>query len=120
MPEHVFPIPASATVNVPDLSRALIVCLALLFLGLSAAVAVERLGPPIRCERHAGAFSNDFSIDFDIDRLDCRIPWVARSPTMHVWGVAPYVGLDWGKVHFLAGGPYVSLDRGGTEKSARP
>ena len=77
-----------------------------------AAIAAGRLEPPTACERHAGAFSNDFSADFDIDRVDCRIPWTKRSPTMHIWGVPPYVGLDWGKVHFLAGPPYVWLDRG--------
>jgi hypothetical protein len=102
-------IPASDFMP-PRFSRARIVLLLLLFLGPVA--VVEGAGQlKQRCERHAGNASNDFSTDFDIDREDCHIPWMTRSPTMHVWwGVAPYVGLDWGKVHFLAGPPYVWLD----------
>jgi hypothetical protein len=104
-------IPASDFMPRP-FSRALIVLLVFLFFGLMwAAVAKGQLEPPIRCERHAAAFSNDFSADFDIDRVDCRFPWMKRSPAIHFWGGAPYVGLDWDKVHFWAGPPYVWLDR---------
>jgi hypothetical protein len=49
---------------------------------------------PISCERHRGDFSNDFSSDFDINRVECRISSLKHSPTIRIWGSAPYVGVD--------------------------
>jgi hypothetical protein len=93
-------------------SRALTVLLVFLFLGLMMWVAVAEGGLKPPCERHAGAFSSDFLADYDIDRIDCRILSMKRSPTVHFWPSAPYVGLDWGKVYFWASPPFVWLDRG--------
>jgi hypothetical protein len=96
----------------PSIS-ALSVLLVSRFLGLMMWVAAEegRVEPPIRCERHTGAFSSDFSANFDISRIDCH-PSMMQWPTIHFWPGAPYVGLDWGKVHFWAGPPFVWVDRG--------
>jgi hypothetical protein len=50
---------------------------------------------PISCERHQGAFSNDFSSAYDINRIECRVSSLKHSPTIRFWGAAPYVGVDW-------------------------
>jgi hypothetical protein len=66
----------------------------LLFLGFAvAAVLAMPLDVPVSCQRHAGPFSNDFSVDFDINRVECRKPWMKRAPTTQFWGVPPYVGI---------------------------
>jgi hypothetical protein len=71
--------------------------LAFLMMGLCLTVAAVWLitQSPISCERHRGAFSTDFSPDFDINRIECRVTSVKHSPTIRFWGVAPYVGVDW-------------------------
>jgi hypothetical protein len=88
--------------------------LLLLFLGLvsAAAVAAGRIDPPIKCEQHFGDFSDDFSAGFDINRKDCRTPWLKWSPVAHFWRGTPYVALDWGKLHFQAGRPYFWVVQG--------
>jgi hypothetical protein len=90
-------------------SRGLIILLVFLVLGLmwAAAVAKGLLEPPVRCERHAGVFSKAFSANFDIDRMDCRIPSIKRSPAIHIWNGAPYFGLDWGKVDYWVSHSYL-------------
>jgi hypothetical protein len=55
----------------------------------------EMIPSPISCERHGGAFSNDFSADFDINRVGCRSNWTKRSPTVSFFAVSPYVSVDW-------------------------
>jgi hypothetical protein len=91
-----------AVVPLPDFrprqhNRTLIGLLVLLLVGVMswAAVAAMRFDPPISCQRHVGPFSNAFSADFDINRADCRLSWMKRSPTVHFWGVPPYVGINW-------------------------
>jgi hypothetical protein len=70
---------------------------AFLMMGLSLTVTAVWLltQSPISCERHRGASSNDFSSDFDINRIECQVFSVKHSPTIRFWGVAPYVGIDW-------------------------
>jgi hypothetical protein len=62
---------------------------------LSFAKVAEQVKLSFSCERHLGAFSNAFSIAFDINRTDCRLSGVEDSPTIHLWEVPPYVGIDW-------------------------
>jgi hypothetical protein len=86
-----------AIVLVPDFaprwySRTMLVLLVL----LSAAVVAElRLDPPVSCQHHAGPFSVAFSAQFDINRVDCRVPGMKRLPTVHFWGGPPYVSIDY-------------------------
>lgn len=69
----------------------------LVLVGLVASVVMvtELAQSPISCERHKGDFSNDFSPDFDINSVDCRVSWIKNSPTIRFWGVSPYVGIKW-------------------------
>ena len=71
--------------------------LAFLVLGLALTVArvSELTQSPISCERHHGDFSNDFSPDFDINSVDCRVSWIKNSPTIRFWSTAPYLGIRW-------------------------
>jgi hypothetical protein len=70
----------------------------LVLVGLALALPVARVSEltysPISCERHHADFSNDFSPDFDINSVDCRVPWIKSSPTIRFWGVPPYVGIS--------------------------
>jgi len=51
---------------------------------------------PISCESHQDDFfSNDFSPDFDINSIDCRVSWIKNSPTIRFWSTAPYLGIRW-------------------------
>ena len=65
----------------------------LVLLGLISAVVVvaAKAQTPISCEQHAGAFSNGFSADFDVSRLDCRVSTIKNSPTIQFLAVSPYV-----------------------------
>ena len=47
------------------------------------------------CEQHRGSFSEGFSTEFDIDRIECRPASTSDSPTLTFWGVSPYVGIEW-------------------------
>jgi hypothetical protein len=71
----------------------------LAFLVLAGALtfaSVSKLSQsPISCERHHGNFSNDFSPDFDINSVDCRVSWIKNSPTIRFWSAAPYLGIRW-------------------------
>jgi hypothetical protein len=72
----------------------LLTCFVLMGL-LSVAVVAEQAQPHFPCDRHSGAFSNEVSSDFDIDRLDCHVSSVRNSPTIQFWSVPPYVGITW-------------------------
>jgi hypothetical protein len=77
-------------------SRRVLTLLLLLCLGVvSWAVVGTMISPPISCQGRAGAFSNAFSVSFDINRVDCHIHRQHWSPTVHFWDVSPYVGIDW-------------------------
>jgi hypothetical protein len=69
--------------------------LLLMVMGLTFCIAVERAGLRWEWKVHHGAFSNGFSPAFDISRLEIRLPAVKSFPTILVWGVPPYVGLEW-------------------------
>jgi hypothetical protein len=67
------------------------------FLGaiaLTPAAVSALTHPLVSCERHQGAFSDRFSTEFDIDRVDCGASWVEGSPTIYFWSVPPYVGIS--------------------------
>ncbi len=49
---------------------------------------------PIACKFHAGAFTNDFTTDFDISSLGCHVEGLEQSPTLRFWAVPPYVGVE--------------------------
>jgi hypothetical protein len=66
---------------------------AVLALLTSIAMVAQLTQSPISCEHHKGAFSNDFSSDFDINSFDCRVSSIKNSPTIRFWGVSPYVGI---------------------------
>jgi hypothetical protein len=78
-----------------DAKSKLLALLVLVGLILFAMVAELSQSPPISCKRHDGAFSNDFSPDFDINRVDCRASWIKNSPTIRFWGVSPYLAVTW-------------------------
>jgi hypothetical protein len=92
---------AVASIDVTALPRPfdsrskLLALLVLVGLVASVAMVTELTRSSISCERHKGAFSNDFSPDFDINSLDCRASWIKNSPTIRFWGVSPYVGVKW-------------------------
>jgi hypothetical protein len=90
-------VAALPTFGPPQYRRARIVVLLLAFLGMVSLVAVWELtlNRPISCERHQGTFSNDFSPDFDITRVNCRLSSIKNSPTIRFWGVSPYIGIKW-------------------------
>jgi len=70
--------------------RFILLCgLVLMALNVSFARVTDSFQFPISCEHHEGSFSTDFSIDFDINRVDCRMSWVRKSPTFHFWSVSP-------------------------------
>ena len=69
--------------------------LALLGLIFSIAAVTERAGAPVSCKRHAGSFGRGFSVDFDIDRIDCQASFLEKSPVIQIWGVSPYVAVRW-------------------------
>jgi heme A synthase len=69
--------------------------LTLLGLILSIGAVTEHAGSPVSCERHAGSFGKGFSVDFDIDRIDCKASFLERSPVIQIWGVSPYVAVRW-------------------------
>jgi hypothetical protein len=69
--------------------------LALLGLIFSIAAVTEYAGSPISCKRHAGSFGKGFSIDFDIDRIDCQAAFLEKSPVIQIWGIHPYVAMRW-------------------------
>ena len=73
----------------------------LVLLGLLMPVAVVLASveapSPLSCKYHPGPFDNSFSVQFDISRVDCRSAWLKDSPTIHLWGVPPYVGIEWPK-----------------------
>jgi hypothetical protein len=69
--------------------------LALLGLIFSIAAVTEYAGSPISCKRHKGDFGRGFSVDFDIDRIDCRATFLERSPVIQIWSVSPYVAVRW-------------------------
>jgi len=76
------------------------IVLALMVLaGLARPVAavLAQTQSPVSCKLHQGEFGNDLSTDFDISRIDCRSAWMKDSPTLHIWGVSPYVGIEWRK-----------------------
>ena len=52
----------------------------LLAIGWSRVDIIAEMQSPISCQRHHGAFSDGFSPDFDIDRVDCRFSWIDGSP----------------------------------------
>jgi hypothetical protein len=77
-----------------------------------AAVATGQFDSPIKCEQHFGQFAQHFSADFDIDRTECRVPWLKqRSPVVYVWGWrTPYIGAHWGHVNAWVAPPYIWID----------
>jgi hypothetical protein len=69
--------------------------LALLGIIFSIAAVTEQAGSPVSCQRHVGDFGKGFSIDFDIDRIDCQASFLEKSPIIQFWGVSPYVAVRW-------------------------
>jgi hypothetical protein len=63
--------------------------------GLALCAVAEQAPPWVKWKVHHGAFSNDFSPAFDISRLEIRMPAIKNSPTILVWAVSPYLGLQW-------------------------
>jgi hypothetical protein len=81
--------------SLPQLVSARSKLLAFLVMVASVALAAELADSPISCKRHSGAFGPAFGVAFDINRVDCRTPLIKHSPTIHFWGVPPYVGIEW-------------------------
>lgn len=88
---------SSITISIPSPVRIRLIALAS-FAGaltlLTAAVSSDMFRAPITCERHAGAFSSDFSAAFDIRRIECKSAWAKNSPTLLLYSVAPYVAIE--------------------------
>jgi hypothetical protein len=78
------------------LSR-LLAWITLLGLAIAVAAALAQARAPVSCKYHRGSFSDDFTPDLDINRVNCRSPWSERSPTLHLWAVPPCVGIEWAK-----------------------
>jgi hypothetical protein len=74
-------------------ARQLYLLFIVVIVGLSFAMISELSHSPVSCEHHEGAFSNDFSPDFDINRTDCRISGIENFSALQFWGVSPYVGI---------------------------
>jgi hypothetical protein len=63
--------------------------------GLVLCAIAEQAPPLVKWKVHHGAFSNAFSPAFDISRLEISMPAFKSFPTVLVWAVPPYVGLQW-------------------------
>jgi hypothetical protein len=66
----------------------------LITVGLVLCAVAEQAPPLVESKVHQGDFNNDFLPDFDISRLEISMP-ASKSPTLLVWAVPPYVGLQW-------------------------
>jgi hypothetical protein len=63
--------------------------------GLTFCAVIAHQAPPLlKWKVHHGAFSNDFSPEFDISRLEISMPAFKNAPTILVWAVPPYLGLQ--------------------------
>jgi hypothetical protein len=89
---------SSISIATPRPIRARLIALAA-FAGalvlLTAAICADMFPVPMTCGRHAGAFSNAFSSEFGIDRIECKSAWMTNSPTLLLYAVHPYVAVEW-------------------------